>query len=330
VGPFQTDTLRSTNGDELTLWLRDHGYAIPADIEPVIAAYVAEGADFIALQLLPNAGVQAMTPVRVVTPGGDGLLPLRMVQAGTGERVGIVLYVIGEDLFGLPDLHEEAVPRRDVVWDFATSTSNYEELRRRTLARNLGFTYLTAFADRGFFAKQYTTPAGFPVGVSFGGNFADTFAEVYFAQAQANDGLVVGSPPCQDITAALGSDRLVREGAGSTELDPSSFACGTYTDIAAAMVGMHPSRVWTGRLELDLPREALSMDCVVTPAPSQTAVSQLIQATQRTGLPANCDEPVFDSRIAPTPPTREAAWAAGAAVLCSLLLRRRTQRVRSS
>jgi hypothetical protein len=281
------------------------------------------------VQLLPNAGVQAMTPLRVVTPGGDGILPLRMVQAGTGERVAIVLYVIGEELFGMPDLHEEAVPRGDVVWDFGTSTTNYGELRRQALARNLGFSYLTTFADRGFFAKQYASPGGARLGVSFGANVADDFAEVYFGQAQANDGRG-NSAPCQAITGALGSDLLVREGAGSNELDASSFACGTYTDIAAAMVGMHPSRVWTGRLELDLPREALSMDCVVSPAPSQVAVSQFIQATKRTGLPAGCEEPVFDSRISPAPPTREAAWAAAAAVLCSLLLRRRTQRVRPS
>jgi hypothetical protein len=329
VGPYVTDTVRSTNGDELTLWLRDHGYFIPPDIEPIIAAYVAEGADFIALQLQPNVGVQAMTPVRVVTSGGNAILPLRMVAAGTGERVGIVLYVIGEQLLGMPDLHEERVPTSEITWDFTLSTSNYPELREQVLARNIGFTYLTTFADRGFFAKRYVAPDGSRVGGVVATRFVDNFADLYFAQARANDGRI-NSIPCPSIESDLDSDLLVRESAGSGELAATRFACDEYTDIAAAMIGMHPRRVFTGRLELDLPREALAMDCVLEPAATQTPVSQLIQATKRKNLPAFCDEAVFESRIAPSPPTRGAALLAMAAALGLLCLRRRGERVRPS
>src|SRR5262249_21716809 len=82
VGPYETVTLRSTNGDALSGWLTTNGYAIPPEIEPVIADYVSEGDDFIAVRLAPGKGIQQMTPVRVVTPGGEYLLPLRMVAAG--------------------------------------------------------------------------------------------------------------------------------------------------------------------------------------------------------------------------------------------------------
>jgi hypothetical protein len=72
VGPDEALTLRSTSGDALTGWLLQNGYLIPPDIAPVIQAYVAEGADFIALRLRPQTGVTQMKPVRVVTPGVSG------------------------------------------------------------------------------------------------------------------------------------------------------------------------------------------------------------------------------------------------------------------
>lgn len=60
--------------------------------------------DFIALRPM---GTEPMQPVRVVTRKGDAVLPLRMVMAGTGSDVQIVvLYAIGEARLGLADLTE--------------------------------------------------------------------------------------------------------------------------------------------------------------------------------------------------------------------------------
>jgi hypothetical protein len=38
--------------------------------------------DFIALRLRPQCSQRAMKPVRIITPGADPTLPLRMVAAG--------------------------------------------------------------------------------------------------------------------------------------------------------------------------------------------------------------------------------------------------------
>src|SRR5688500_9847451 len=89
VGPYDTVVLRSDEPDALRDWLGDNGYAVPEEIEPVIDAYVEEGNDFLALRLAPEVGVAQMEPVRVITPGGDYLLPLRMVAAGVGADVEI-------------------------------------------------------------------------------------------------------------------------------------------------------------------------------------------------------------------------------------------------
>jgi hypothetical protein len=303
VGPYQTVTLRSENPDALTNWLNENGYVIPADIEPVIEAYVSEGYDFVALQLRPGQGVRQMTPVRVITPGGEGRLPLRMVAAGVGESVDIVLYVITESRSQMPDLHEVSVSEADLVWDFGTSSSNYLELRRQALARNLGYSYLTAFAEEQAFTAEYFDRTGFPIQyvVTSQGRSAtfSNFWSLYFGQARANDNLTSTEqrPACPNLDAPLKSAELVVEDPDADGLPASTFVCDAYSDIAAAMIGMHPANVWTTRLELKLPKEALSMDCVVEPAASQEPKSQLLDAEQKKNPP--CTESAFESRIAP-------------------------------
>ena len=70
VGPYEEVRLRSTSSGALLAWLSTNKYNIPADIKPVIEAYQASF-DFFALRLQPQAMVQQMTPVRIITPGAS-------------------------------------------------------------------------------------------------------------------------------------------------------------------------------------------------------------------------------------------------------------------
>ncbi len=213
VGPYETVTLQSTDPLALQSWLADHGYTIPDGIEPVIEAYVNEGFDFLALRLQPGQGVQQMTPVRVVTPGGDYELPLRMVAAGVGSFVNIKLFVIGEGRFAMPDLPEVHVDTSNLVWDFAQNSSNYTQLRAQALNENGGRTYITTFARLGAFAYPTSSPTGgqatFYVNRPSGGALAETrLSDLYFAQAALNDSIGVA---CDQAVAQVASSKLVVE-----------------------------------------------------------------------------------------------------------------------
>jgi lambda repressor-like predicted transcriptional regulator len=324
VGPYETVTLRSNDGDALSAWLIASGYFIPPDIEPTIAAYVTEGADFIALRLQPGLGVNQMTPVRVVTPGGEFLLPLRMVAAGVGAQVAIVLYVIGESRFSMPDLREVFVDKARLTWDFTTNSHNYDSLRAQALGELDGFNYLISFANKGAFSRRFSQPGGFPVFYQVSGSFSliDNFADLYFAQAAANDPR--SSASCTSVVADLQRDTLVREEAGSGELDAARLTCRQYDDIAAALIGMHPPRVWISRFELDLPKEALSMDCMLTPETSVAEISNQLQASKMSGRPQGCEEPIFESRLAAGRPGRHGVWLTLVGAALGLWLRRRS------
>lgn len=310
VGPYATVTLESNDGDKLTAWLTQNGYSVPPDIAPVIAEYVEEGFDFIALRLSPGADVNQMTPVRVVTPGPPGPLPLRMVKAGVGDYVGITLYVIGEGRFSLPDLSEVTLATNELSWDFATSQSNYADVREEALSENFGYSYLTTFADLGAFSKPYRDADGTPFSYQVrNGTTANTYQEfddLYFAQSAANDS--ASALGCPQLDALLADNQLVTDSSAPGALTSAQFSCGQYDDISAALIGMHPARVWLSRLELDLPRDALSADCTVTLNSSQATVSNALEAPRYTNRPSTCEQPIFQTGLAGSSHREELAW----------------------
>jgi hypothetical protein len=147
VGPYETVQLSSTDPNALNDWLTSHGYNIPADVEPVMAAYVSEGFDFLALRLIPGQGIDAMQPVRITTPGASPILPLRMVAAGTGARTAITLWIIGEGRYEPTNFNVETLSAVDLVWNWDTQSSNYSALRQEILDADGGSRWLMESAN---------------------------------------------------------------------------------------------------------------------------------------------------------------------------------------
>jgi hypothetical protein len=129
VGPYATVQLHSKDSSALAAWLGGNGFVIPADVTPVLEAYVNEGFDFLALKLLPNQGVQAMRPVRVTSPGAGFSLPLRMAAIGTGATVGITIWVVSDGRYEPQNFPFFHIDDAALVWDWKTSLSNYTSVR---------------------------------------------------------------------------------------------------------------------------------------------------------------------------------------------------------
>jgi hypothetical protein len=312
LGPFDTVTLRSTDAGSVRAWLASHDYVIQDDVDPIIDAYIQEQMDFIALRL---HGDQPMQPVRVVTPQGNAVLPLRMVKAGTGSDVPIVLYAIGEARLGLADLTEVKLDLTKLSFDFATSKSNYTDVLADALSQHLGASFATTFAAKNPFGRSFSRT------LSTSGNRSSTqLGQLYFDQGFENANAV--ETGCSFALTGLSSDQLV------TEAQASQFTCGDLSDISAAMIGMHPSRVWLARLDMDLPRDVLGMDCRVNHAAKQEEVSSDLTAVRTKNRPSYCQQPIFESRIAPerTTPALAGAWSVAAMGLVAGLRRLRRRR----
>jgi MYXO-CTERM domain-containing protein len=207
VGPYMTTTLRSSDADALTTWLRANSYVIPASIEPVIRHYTDLHMDFIALRLRPDEGVQAMQPVRVRFATPSPVLPLRMVSAGIADKVGISLFVVSEGRSEAMNFPNALVDRARVAWDYASASSNYPAMFRAAIAPSGG--------------RAWVTEAAIPAdGISFAfrnnGGFADwgvagaTLSRPWVTRLRA------------DLPAsALDRDLQLQAATDSVELQPS-------------------------------------------------------------------------------------------------------------
>jgi hypothetical protein len=137
VGPYATVQLSATDPNSLTAWLTANGYVIASNVTPIIAQYVREGFDFLAMRLAPGQGVQAMRPVAVTMPGIVLSLPLRMLAAGTGPTVGLTLWVVADGRYEPMNFPSFIVAPSELTWNFALGESDYATIRaQREAAMN--------------------------------------------------------------------------------------------------------------------------------------------------------------------------------------------------
>ena len=320
IGPYAYVQVMG-GGQALADWLPMNGYAVPKDIEPVLAAYAQEGFGFIALRLQPGQQIKQMTPVRVITEGGVATLPLRMVAAGTGDFVAITLYVIAEGRYEVDGFGAASIDASKLSWDWANSQSNYADVRNQALTAESGKVWLTGFSQLKGFTKTHVDALNQPIvfsinpgsGSGSGGPIGPSpmtltnLTDLYFAQAESN---ATQNDTCSTagISGKLGTSSMVYDDCKgvSTDVDggappasgtcpappagtvaASSLVCKGYSDIAAAMIGMHPDTVWLTRLEANLPRAWLAADLKIKPSNPQDPVSNAFRAAIHVNPP--CD-----------------------------------------
>ncbi len=252
VGPYETVQLSATSPNALEDWLTSHSYSIPADVKPIIAAYQAEKYDFLALKLVPGAGVASMRPVRVTTAGGSPSLPLRMVTAGTGATVGITLWVLAEGRYEPQNFGSFAITSDDLVWDWASSSSNFKALRAQ---KSDGKTWEIESAEA-ISSDTVANRIRYPFQGGFGG----------------------GGPPVD-----AGSDYLpVTTPEGGVNETPDQARD---EDIATLFAGIATSRARVTRIRADLAHANLATDLDLQPSADQGMLAGLRLPTKELGQP---------------------------------------------
>lgn len=295
VGPYETVTLATENPNALAEWLADNGYVLPDEVKPIIDAYVAEDFDFIALKLRPDEGVSAMKPVRVISPGSNYTLPLRMVAAGVGESVDLVLYVIGEGRYEPAGFANATIVPKLLSWDFKEDRSDYAVQRLSILQSNQGRSWLTAYSRQGPLLGSISDPlTGGSITYTVGGGagFSNTLADAYILQGFDNGEEVdaeqegcrerIRNVSPSDVVTSVCDAEGNCSSASPGQTDARRLACGELDDVAVALEGMHPEDVVVTRLEAVLPVEALDADLRLEASAEQDEVLGRYQASLKT------------------------------------------------
>ena len=261
VGPYATVQLRSTDGSALTNWLAQNGYNIPAASQPFLAAYVQQGLDFLALKLLPNQGVQAMRPVRVTSAGAGLTLPLRMASIGTGAITGITIWIVADGRYEPQNFPFFHIDDSQLVWDFATSSSNYSTLRTQQEAdlKNAGWEIESSIDV----SEQTITSVIDSGGQYYGGGFRGGAPSV---SDPALDYLPIGSPDAGADSGYESADQVRSE------------------DVTTLFVGMAGPSVRVTRIRSDIAQTAMDRDIVFKASTDQSELSNVHNLTQSVNL----------------------------------------------
>ena len=265
----------------------------------MIDGYTAQKLDFIALRLRPNLGVQAMRPIRIVTPGADTTLPLRMVAAGVGAKVGLTLWVIGEGRYHTQNFPDAPVDWTQLAWDVTQRRSNRTLLEATALASNGGRSWITEAAVRTSLTES-KVGAGLP-------NVFDAYMQQCLVRPKRvvpcdekalppEDGKP-GDVASTDPDAGAGDDGGgVDPGDGGAEggADGGGVACTKvvsgcdgFDDLEVGARTLHAGDVWVTRLRADLPVSALATDLQLAAATDQRELSPTHKTSKFT-------DPTFD------------------------------------
>ncbi len=281
VGPYETVQLHSTDPQALNKWLAQNNYDVPSDVTPVIDAYVNEGFDFLAMRLLPDAGVQSMRPVRVTMPGASVSLPLRMAAVGTGATVGITIWIVAEGRYEPQNFPFFHIDDSELVWDWNTSVSNYTTLRAQHEASLVG--------------KGWEIESSLDINAQSIQNLIESGGQSQYASGSQ----VLGSADADYLPIGDPNDPDASDSDGGVAYESADAV--RSADIAALLNGNTTSTVRITRIRSDISHAAMTADLVLQASSDQSELSNQRVVTHMLNAPkcqngGGCDasgRPIF-------------------------------------
>ncbi len=99
VGVHETAVVTADDAGDLRRWLEENGFHAPAAIDPVVAAYIAEGWVFAASKVradVASGDVRQIHPIAFTFPTPEAVYPMRLTGA-LNETLGIDLFVVADE-----------------------------------------------------------------------------------------------------------------------------------------------------------------------------------------------------------------------------------------
>lgn len=329
VGPYAVVQVHGTDEGSIIGWLRDKKFQVPKDLEPMLGKYVSEGFDFVAVRLRAKAGLGAMVPIRVSWKGSTPSLPLRMVRAGVGEKVGLKLFVIGDGRWKTANYPTFSVDPAGVTWDFATQRSDYTTIRDAMAQAfdgrafsmessiNIPRSILPTIKPQQFDAGTMTPDAVAPDAVADDTLDALDAADGGDAGGDASDGAVSdGAVPDAPDAVVEDTAKPTYDGGKPPGVDPYA------TDVEIAY-GSYAQRRVT-RLRADMPAKYLDTDLVLEADMNQSVLARTLQVDKANDAPV-CPGTASVAGEGSTLPIRSSA-ALVLAALGAILARRASKR----
>jgi hypothetical protein len=122
VGEYDIVILSANDSTALERWLRDNGYAIPDNVEPLLRPYVEGGSKFFVAKVdvqkvAFKAGRAKLSPLRFHYDTNDFTLPIRLGLINAGAKQDLIVHILGNGRFEAANYPNTFIPSNVEVAD---------------------------------------------------------------------------------------------------------------------------------------------------------------------------------------------------------------------
>jgi hypothetical protein len=143
TGPYAYDVIGTSDPGALTLWLQNHHYHVPDQLQSLIQPYIQAHMLFLAMRLQPQAGIQDITPVKITFPTTQSqvMIPLRMATVAAMPHMGLLVWIFGSSRF-VPQNYQSVH-----ISDAELSNTSYTDLLDQSVSQSGGHAFITEYAQ---------------------------------------------------------------------------------------------------------------------------------------------------------------------------------------
>lgn len=154
LGPYDYAIISSDDPRELINWLRDNGYRVTEDMEPIIADYVFDGMYFVAMKLSNDSEVGDIQPVKMTYKSENPMIPIKLTAVAALDNMPVLVWIFANtpyspDNYAHPDVNFAGF-RTDsqlkTPWRFSDTTNDYLAERNRIQRDYDGQAFITEYA----------------------------------------------------------------------------------------------------------------------------------------------------------------------------------------
>lgn len=150
VGPYDIQVLSSDDPDALAIWLEENNYDLTDRGRDLVAPYVTEGKNFVALKLRQNQGVGDIQPLIMRYQSGEPCVPIRLTAVAAQPDMGVLVWLLGQSR-AIPANYLHVVPNYTRLnWYSGTfaAYSSYQSLVTEAMNLAGGQGFATDYAGR--------------------------------------------------------------------------------------------------------------------------------------------------------------------------------------
>ncbi len=146
VGPYDYAVI---DGDaaEMVSWLRDNGYRITPEMEPLVQVYTDEGMAFLAMKLSGGKGVQDIQPVVMTYKSSAPMIPIRLTAVAANPNMAIVTWIFADEQATPANMTRLKMVPNDIAETDMFGSSNYNDLRSGAIDSVKGQGFVVEYAQ---------------------------------------------------------------------------------------------------------------------------------------------------------------------------------------